>query len=416
MPIRFNKVHAQSAMISILLVGVGAAAGFKLGRDGSLIGPALKPARSEYKLVNIFKPSEFEDIDFQFFWEVWQLLELQYLKPEQIIPSKMVHGAISGMVASLSDPYTSYLPPEENKRTAEDLQGSFYGVGIQLGYIDQTLAVITPLKGSPAEQSGVQAGDLILKVIDPGKNFDEPTTGWSLSEAVTHIRGERGTSVTLNLYRPGQNPEPFDVEIKRDEILVPSVEVSFVDVGDKRDALLEVSRFGERTNEEWNLAVTQILAEKSRLDGVVLDMRNNPGGVFDEAINMASEFVGDGVIVTQSGRYDSQPFYSTGRDRLSGMKLVVLVNKGSASASEIVAGALRDRLGVKLVGQKTFGKGTVQDRHPLSNEGAVHITVARWLLPGGSWIHEEGIPVDIEVDDDPETEQDEVLERAVGVL
>jgi len=309
-----------------------------------------------------------------------------------------------------------YLPPEDDKRAAESLAGAFYGVGIELGYIDRTVAVVAPLKGMPAEQAGVESGDLIIHIKDEGKGLDEDTSKWTLNDAVNKIRGERGTTVILTLLRPESSLETFEVSIVRDQILIPSVELDFVEHGGKKAAHITLSRFGERTNAEWEETVSEVLAQKSSLAGIVLDMRNNPGGFFDGAIDISSEFIDNDVVVSQQGKFSKQAFKTNGEARLKDFPLAVLVNRGSASAAEIVAGALRDDLGIQLVGEKTFGKGTVQDRRELSSGGGLHVTVAKWVLPSGDWIHKEGLPVDVEVKDDGETEEDEVILKAIEVL
>ncbi|MBT6401189.1 PDZ domain-containing protein, partial [candidate division WWE3 bacterium] len=317
----------------------------------------------------------------------------------------------------LGDPYTAYLPPEDNQRSGEDLAGSFYGVGIELGYIDGTLAVIAPINDSPAQKAGVEAGDLIVHVRDDKQDLDLDTTDWSLNKAVNHIRGGKGEPVFLTLFRPGDESKgTFEVEIIRDEIIVKSVELEFIEHAGKRAAHIKLSRFGERTQSEWDDVVNQIVAEKGSISGIVLDMRNNPGGFFDTSITVASEFFKNGIVVSQKGKVQTRDFKAKGKARLVDIPVVVLVNKGSASASEIVAGALKDNVGAKLVGEKTFGKGTVQDRRELSNGGGVHITIGRWLMPEGEWIHEEGIPVDVEVELNRETEEDEVLLKGIEVL
>lgn len=367
-------------------------------------------------LMNTQKPESYSKVDFNVFWEAWSMLEKYYVQPEKLEAQKMVDGAIGGMIASVGDPYTMYLPKEDKIRTGQDLAGAFYGVGIELGYVEGNLAVVAPLDGSPAAQAGVQAGDLILRVKDEQKEVDEDSHNWSLTHAVDVIRGPRNTPVTLTLYRRNNGNEPFDVTINRDEIIVKSVEVEFIENNGKKVAHIKLSRFGERTIDEWNGVVQQILAQKSDVSGVLLDMRNNPGGFFDDAIAIASDFIPNGVVVSQKGRTMDQDFKATGNPRLKNVPVIVVVNGGSASASEIVAGALRDQVNSKLVGQKTFGKGTVQDRRDLSNGGALHVTIARWMMPKGEWIHEEGIPVDIEVTDDPETPEDEVLLKAMEQL
>jgi len=357
-----------------------------------------------------------KNIEMGHFWEAWSYLQSEYLKQDDIKTQGMVDGAVKGMVASLGDPYTMYLSPEDNKRSGEDLAGAFYGVGIELGYKDGVLAVMAPLPGSPAEEAGIKAGDLILRVKDETSGFDQETTNWSLQEAVGHIRGPKDSVVTLTLYRDSNGQKPFETSVKRGEILVNSVELKILESQDGKFAHLKLIRFGERTMEEWNTAVEQILSQKESLDGVLLDMRNDPGGFFDVAIDVASDFIEKGVVVTQKGKFTSKEYQARGKARLAGVKTVVLVNQGSASAAEIVAGALRDQLGFKLVGEKTFGKGTVQDRKELTNGGGLHITIARWLLPGGDWINEEGLTVDFEIKDNEQTETDEILDKGKEVL
>lgn len=372
------------------------------------------------KLLNTEQPSSKDGVDFSAFWQAWDVLEAEYNEPEKLDSEKMVDGAIGGMVASLGDAYTMYLPPEDKVRSGQDLAGSFYGVGIELGYVDGILAVMAPLDGTPASQADVQAGDLIVRVKDPAKNIDEDSSSWPLNKAVDTIRGPKNSSVTLTLVRRGkeQNAEvkPFDVTLQRQEIIVKSVELSFEEQAGKRVAHIKLSRFGERTDAEWREAVTAIQKERGNIAGIVLDMRNNPGGFFDEAIKISSDFIKSGAVVSQHGRFSNQTFDSNGTGRLVGIPVVVLVNGGSASASEIVAGALRDQLKSKLVGQKTFGKGTVQDRRELRNGGGIHVTIAKWMLPGGEWIHEEGIPVTVEVEDNRDTKEDEQLLKAIEVL
>ena len=217
----------------------------------------------------------------------------------------------------------------------------------------------------------------------------------------------------MTLFQPGEN-DSREVEIVRDEIIVESVVLEYVEVAGKPFAHLKLSRFGDRTQAEWDSAVISILNKwnNQEIVGLIFDLRNNPGGYFDTAINIASDFVRTGTVVSQKGKFSQQDYPSTGKARLEKVPTVLLVNKGSASASEIVAGALRDDVGIKLIGEQTFGKGTVQDRRELSNGGGLHVTVGRWLTPSGDWINDSGLKVDIEVQQDYETAVDEVLERA----
>jgi carboxyl-terminal processing protease len=340
------------------------------------------------------------------FWEVWDTLERSYLNKEDIDYEKMIHGAIQGMTSSLGDPYTVFLPPQENKRAKEDLNGEFEGVGIQLGYKRDTIAVMAPLDGMPAIKVGVRAGDLITNIKDEAREIDTDTIGMTLPEAVLLIRGPKGTPVTLTLYREGTGS--FEVSIVRDTIVVPSVELSigywdevneeWVESSDGDVAWIKLRRFGDRTKAEWDVAVRQILARESSLDGVVLDLRNNPGGYLMGSIDLASEFIMEGVVVQQQGNDKTETFKVSRIGRLPRVNLVVLVNGGSASASEILAGALRDRIGAKLVGERTFGKGTVQEVVDMRDGAGVHVTTSRWLLPNGDWIHDDGINPDVVVE------------------
>ena len=231
------------------------------------------------------------------------------------------------------------------------------------------------------------------------------------------LRGEIGTPLTLTIYREnGGEYEWFEVDLIRDEIRVDSLSLDFLETGDKTVAYLKLDRFGERTYDEWNNAVSEILLRKQGIDGVILDLRNNPGGYFNEAIHVASEFVKNGVIVSEKGRASGHEFRATGNGRLTDVPVVVLTNRGSASSSEIVAGALRDNKRAQLVGTSTFGKGLIQERIELVNDAGLNVTVARWMLPNGEWIGEEGINPDVEVENDTETEEDEVLEKALSLF
>ena len=353
--------------------------------------------------------------DLTMFWDVWSKLEANYLDKEVIDPQKMVYGAIAGMTAALDDPYTSFFPPTENTRSREDLSGEFSGVGIQLGFVDKTLAVMAPLPGNPAERAGIKAGDLILRIKDEAKSLDKDTSGINLLDAVDYIRGRKGTTVVLTIYRE-KDDQPKDYVLVRDTINVPSVELTWVGK-DKKAAQIKVNRFGDKTLDEWNKAVSEVITRGGR--GVILDLRNNPGGYLQRAIDLGSEFIADGVIVQQQGKDSTESFGVDRRGRLYGMPLVVLVNRGSASAAEILAGALQERLGVKLVGEKTFGKGTVQEVLDLAGGAGVHITIAKWNLPSGKNIHKDGITPDVVVEyvaDEKNPLKDNQLDKAIETL
>lgn len=412
-PMRSWLRSSPNLIISLLLIVVGMAAQQRF----AVLERIERVFNSPNGLISSttsspLQPISPSSVDMNVFWEAWSHVQSDYVDPTKIDPTKMVDGATAGMVSAVGDPYTMYLPPDDNKRSGEDLAGSFYGVGIELGYKNSALAVVAPLPDSPAAKAGVEAGDIIYRVADDSNPEGSESAQWSLDKAVDAIRGPKGSTVTLTLIREGKD-EAFDVPIVRDEIIVKSVKIEFVTQDGRTFAHVSISRFGERTKAEWDDAVAQILSHTPAVSGIVLDLRNDPGGFFDGAIEVASDFIPSGTIVSQKGKYSSEDYPSLGTGRLAKYQTEVLVNGGSASASEIVAGALRDRIGSKLIGTQTFGKGTVQDRRELSNGGGLHVTVARWLLPSGDWIQDEGIPVNIEVKDDPETEADEVLQRAL---
>jgi len=411
---KLNLRYTRLIIIACLAVVLAGLTGFwlgthqfkiKLGRDSSI--------KIERKI-----PADKQNLDFSLFWEVWDRLEKNYIDKKALDQNQMVLGAIQGMVASLGDPYTAFLKPSENKELKEDLNGSFEGVGIQLGYKENQLAVIAPLTGTPAYKAGVKAGDLILKIDD------QPTTGISADEAMRKIRGPKGTKVKLSLMHTDEK-EPYEVEIVRDTIVVPSVEVEFVTTetqkrteAQKVIAHLKLMKFGDRTAEEWDKAVGEIANHKPSVSGVILDLRNNPGGYLTGSVFIASEFVGSGVIVQQEHANGTKETFSVNRPgRILNQPLVVLINEGSASASEIVAGALQDYKRAKIVGTKSFGKGTIQEAEDLPGGAGLHITTARWLLPQGGSIDKKGITPDNEVKDDPKTSEiDEQLQKAIEVL
>ena len=409
----------QNIVVSLLLLLLGVVVGYRYAIGNPVAGlklgflDSLAKQQRQEQLQQLVKDSAAGPVSMDVFWETWQILERDYLKTEQIDYEQMLDGAISGMVRGVGDPYTTYLSPAANEQAEGDLAGSFYGVGIELDYINGMVGVIAPLAGNPAEQAGIQAGDIILHVKDDLAGLDEDTDNWTLDDAVQHIRGARGTSVTLTIFREGEETSR-EFSLVRDEVIVDSVTVDFLELAGKQLAHIQISRFGERTEAEWDRVVAQILTRwaNRQLDGIILDLRNNPGGYFETSIDIASDFVSSGVVVSQKTKYNQQDFKTRGSARLQKIPTVVLVNKGSASASEIVAGALRDDLGIKLVGEATFGKGTVQDRRELSNGGGLHVTVGQWLTPSGNWIQDSGLPVDIEVSQDYNTEADEVLDRA----
>lgn len=409
----------RNVRILILLVTVGIITGY----GGFLVGQRkLQFQFKNYKpaiVLNQDNPRA-SQVDFALFWTVWDKLSAEYVDKSALDPQKMVDGAISGMVSSLGDPYTIYLPPKQNTEAHQDLNGAFEGVGIQLGFKENRLAVMSPVEGSPAFKAGVKSGDLILHIKDTKKDIDRDTEGMTIPEAVNIIRGPKGQLVTLTLFRQGQQ-DTFEVTLMRDTIVVKSATVEIKD----GVAHLKLNRFGERTQEEWNTSVDKIVSAGTDVRGIVLDLRNNPGGYLDEAVYIAGEFLTPGKLVVsqQYGDSTKTDLKVSRNGRLLKHRLVVLVNEGSASASEILAGALKDQKRAQIVGVKTFGKGSVQQPDDFPNGAGIHITIAKWLLPSGEWIDKLGIEPNIKIEtpdiaasDSAELENDTQLQAALKLL
>jgi carboxyl-terminal processing protease len=354
---------------------------------------------------------ENQNVDFSLFWEVFNILPKRYIDKSAVNGQEMLYGAISGMVRSLGDPYTAFVDPDQNELIKSDLAGSYEGVGIQIGFNeDKRLAVIAPLTETPAEKSGVLAKDVITK-IDDKDTFDI-----TLPEAVELIRGTAGTSVILTLIREDET-EPLEIEITRSKIDIKSVEVEYRNIEGRDIAIVKVIRFGEKTDLEWDAIIDEIVNRDT--DAVVIDMRNNPGGLLSSAIHLAGEFIRGTVVKqeTADGKVNSLP--TDGGARLLKLKIAVLVNGGSASAAEIFAGAIQDTGRGEIIGEQSFGKGTVQDVVDLPGGSSLHVTIARWLTPDGNSIQDVGITPDIfikETKEDRESDRDPQLEKALEIL
>jgi len=330
--------------------------------------------------------SQPQDVDSDLFWEAWNLINEKYVDPSKIDKNKMLYGAISGMVKSLGDPFSSFMNPDESQQFSNDMQGTFEGIGTEIGLKNDILTVIAPIDGTPADQAGLKAGDMILKI------GDTVTTEMSVDEAVSKIRGPKGTEVKLTVLRD-KNGSPIEITITRDTINVKSVKVEFKE--------------------------NEVIGRGS--SGIILDLRNNPGGYLETAVKTASKFIPkDVLVVSEEDRGGKRNEYKAeGGDILRGIPVTVLVNSGSASASEILAGALRDDLGAKLVGNKTFGKGSVQQLEKMTGGSNLRITIARWLTPKGDYIMEKGIEPDVIIDisdDDYNNSRDPQMDKALEIL
>lgn len=403
-------VYVRKILLISIAVSTIFVSGYLLGSNGFTLETASFPKVKISREI----PEDKRDVDFSLFWRTWDTLENSYYDNSKLSPQRMVYGAISGMVASLGDPYTAFLPPEENKVIEEDLSGSFEGVGIQIGFKGKNLAVIAPLPDSPALKAGVKAGDFIVGIIDEEKKIDMVTSGISLTDAVKIIRGKAGSKITLLIMRDTSD-DPIKIEITREALDIPSVVTTYVEKN--TIAHVKLLKFGADTNTEWQKSVGEILSQKTKVTGLILDLRNNPGGYLQSAVDIAGEFVKkDSIIVIEDKGQTKNEFKTDRIGKLTDMKVVILVNGGSASASEILAGALSEIKNFKLIGEKTFGKGTIQEPLQLEKGSSLHITTAKWLTPKGVWVNEKGIEPDIKTVDDDKTTEDEQLQKAIESL
>lgn len=420
-----NKVsRTQVLLLIIITFFVGYYLGVtKISFDWGNYKPQIRAISKE-------PPPDVTTVDFSQFWSVWEKLQTSYYDKSKLDPQKMLNGAISGMVQSLGDPFTLYLPPTQNDSFKEGLAGQFSGIGAELGTRDKDIIVISPLDGSPAQKSGIKVGDVILKVDS------ESTVGWTLSQAVDKIRGAKGTAVTLTVLHKDEK-NPTDIKITRDIITVKSVtgfvkkvkDIDNIDekLKDKNEnsvAYIRLSQFGDNTNKDWLSLVNKLnldIQKQSNFKGIILDLRNNPGGYLTDATFIASEFLSQGTSVVIQDNGINQQTQRVERQGIfmdqSKYPLVILINKGSASASEIVAGALRDNgRAKKLVGETSFGKGTIQQAEDFGNGAGIHITVAKWLTPNGTWVNEKGLDPDISAPLTSKDKTDVQLEKAIEEL
>ena len=355
-----------------------------------------------------------EQIDFSLFWEAYETLQSRFVDPEKIDTQKIIYGAIEGMVKSLEDPYTIFLSPEETKKFKEDISGRFEGIGIEIGKKDEQLQVIAPLEGTPAKTAGLKAGDKILQINDT------PTIDLSIDEAVNLIRGPKGTKVVLTIFREGLKA-PKEVEITRDVIEIPSMSWELKDISENdKIAYIKIYQFSEKAGFDFAVAVREIL--NSPANKIVLDLRNNPGGYLEISQEIAGWFLEQGntvVIEDFGGKQDQRVYQSQGNSRLLQYPMTIIINEGTASASEILAGALRDNRGIKIIGEKSYGKGSIQELEELKGGSVLKITVAKWLTPNGELITGKGLEPDIKIEVSPEDlngESDPQLDKAIEIL
>ncbi len=390
----FNK-YFKTVSVFVFAVSLAFVLGLAVGGSKASAGKLPSVA------LMGFSTTPPENVDFSPVWKAWHVIEEKFVPTPpanststkedlSVTDQEKVWGMISGLAASLKDPYTVFLPPEENEIFQEDISGSFEGVGMEIAIRDGILTVVAPLKDTPAFRAGMKAKDRIIEI--DGKS----TEGMSLQSAVKLIRGPKGTKVTLTVLREGES-EPLKISIIRDKIDIPTIKTT-----KRKDGIfvIELYSFTEKSPELFREALQEFI--DSGYDKLILDLRGNPGGYLSSAVDMASWFLPEGstVVTEDYGENKKKTVhrsrgYNIFNDKL---KFVILIDKGSASASEILAGSLRDYKKATLVGTNSFGKGSVQELVPITKDTSLKVTVARWILPNGEYIGGEGITPDIEVE------------------
>lgn len=409
---KFTRLFVTGALILGVFVS-GVLTGTSYGMRALLHG---EPVSAFTTVKNLFTPGQSGEISFDQFWQVWKKVQEKSIH-QPVSDLDLFYGSMVGMVDALKDPYSVYMPPVKAEEFKRDLSGEFFGIGAEIGLKDNKITVIAPLPDSPSERAGIKAGDVILMV--DGKDI----SGKTIDEVISQIRGPKDTVVQLTIVRGGSNT-PKEIKITRGVITVPTV---VWNMKDGMIAYMRISFFNDTTWNEFDKAVREI--QKKNPKGIVLDLRGNPGGYLDTSVRVASEWVSSGVIVYEklTDGFKDQYTADMGKHRFVGTPTVVLVDEGTASGSEIVSGALQDYGVAKLVGKKTFGKGSVQDFEYFADGSALKLTIAEWLTPHERQINGKGIEPDETIEEmfvqkegtkgeTPDDFIDKGLERALELL
>ncbi len=367
-----------------------------------------------YQKTITYQKPEVPGADFGIVWETWAKLQKYYLR--ELDYKKMIYGAASGVVDALGDPHTSFLDPKSSEILETDISGEFEGVGMEIVVKDKILTVVAPIDGTPAQKAGIKANDKILKINGTS------TEGMTSDQAVKLIRGKGGTKVNLTIYRENSDPKIKEYEITRAKIVVPAVKLEFkTGKNNEPIAYLKISQFTSHLLDEFNKAAMAI-DSKEGCNKIIIDVRNNPGGLLDQVIAMSRFFLknGDTIVIEGKGKQSEEQVYKNFSDGpFNKHKVIVLINEGSASASEILAACLKENMNAVLIGQKTFGKGSVQYPLKLSDGSMLKVTVAEWLTPKGNHIDGVGIKPDVEVEikeEDVKAEKDPQLDKALEII
>lgn len=401
---KFGKkiiLWGSAALAAAVLLASGFALGFKAGE--------MFPKTITVAEVSGISSGQPSAVNFGIFWQAWDAINKNYLKASKINAQDKVYGAISGLVGSLKDPYSVFLSPKDNDKFQEDVQGNFGGIGAEIGIKKNQLVVIAPLKDTPASRAGLKAEDMILSINSTS------TDGMTTDEAVKLIRGPKNTDVTLSILRE-EWEKPKDFKITRETITVPTLDFT---MKEENIAYVQLYTFNANADYLFYNAVSKAISGGAK--GMILDLRNNPGGYLEVAVDLGGWFFHKNTLIVkeESRNGDAEELRAGGNAALADLPVVVLINGGSASASEILAGALRDNRGIKLIGEKSFGKGTVQQLIPLPDDSTIKLTIAHWVLPSGKILENGGLIPDIEVkitDDDIKDKKDPQLDKAVEII
>lgn len=410
----FKMKNFLAVILAIFIIAISFGIGVFIGEERS----STHDIEQNGNILDLFLPEKEEkiippeNVDLELFWNVWNLINEKYVTSEMPTDEEKIWGAIDGLVGSLDDPYSIFLPPIEAKMFEEDVRGNFEGVGMEIGIRDHILTVIAPLKGTPAEAAGLMSGDKIIQIDET------PTYDLSINESVSLIRGEKGTAVKLIVVREGVD-ETLEISVVRDVIEIPII---YSELRDDGIFLIELYSFSETSPALFQEAIEKFVNSGS--DKLILDLRNNPGGYLEASVDIASWFLPNGkVVVRESYGTDIKEIEhrTNGHYAFDGkdFEMVILINQGSASASEILAGALSEHNVATLVGEKSFGKGSVQELIKTGGDTSLKLTIARWLTPNGVSISEEGLVPDVPVEmtfEDVEENRDPQMDKAVEIL
>ncbi|MBU2109491.1 S41 family peptidase [Patescibacteria group bacterium] len=393
--------------IIYVVVAIALLAGVFAG--GAFFGYFQRPAVEKVAgLFNKETPMP-ANVDFSPFWVAWNEINSKYVSKDNLDDQKRIWGAVQGMVESLGDPYTVFFPPQESKMFQENISGDFEGVGMEIAVRKGVLMVVSPLKGTPAEKAGIKAGDKILKIDDT------TTADITADQAAQLIRGPRGTQVKLTILRDDQD-KSMEIIITRDVIKIPVLDTETKSGG---IFVIKLYNFSGNSASAFRNALREFI--NSGKNKLILDLRNNPGGYLELAVENSSWFLPTGKVVVreQFANGDEELYRSKGYDIFENLPMVILINEGSASASEIMAGALQEHGIAKLVGEKTFGKGSVQELVQITPDTSLKITIAKWLTPNGRSISDEGLEPDVEVElteEDFEAGRDPQMDKAMEII